>query len=126
MTPAQLHDALANGLTAQDIEDQEAEDEEFERMERESRPAPLLPLKELTNEQKKQPKAGRPGAVRCELRPDFQKAGSSRGSAKGDKTRPFCRRRQYGPHRPPAAPLRPALRRKEINHEHSAYCARSG
>ena len=32
MTPAQLHDALANGLTAQDIEDQEAEDEAFERL----------------------------------------------------------------------------------------------
>ena len=41
MTPAQLHDALANGLTAQQIEDQSAEDEEFERMERESQPAAL-------------------------------------------------------------------------------------
>ena len=41
MTPAQLHDALANGLTAQQIEDQSAEDDEFERMERESQPAAL-------------------------------------------------------------------------------------
>ena len=32
MTPAQYRDALANGLTAQDIEDQEAEDEAFERV----------------------------------------------------------------------------------------------
>lgn len=41
MTPAQLHDALANGLTAQQIKDQSAEDDEFERMERESQPAAL-------------------------------------------------------------------------------------
>lgn len=50
MTPAQIHDAHAQGLTEREIDDQIAEDEEFERMERDSRPAPLLPLKELTNE----------------------------------------------------------------------------
>lgn len=32
MTPAQRHEALANGLTQQEIDDMEAEDEEFDRI----------------------------------------------------------------------------------------------
>ena len=44
MTPAQYHDALANGLTAQDIEDQEAEDEAFQRIELQvNKPTPAQP-----------------------------------------------------------------------------------
>lgn len=41
MTPAQLHDAHAQGMSEREIDDQIAEDEAFERMERESQPAAL-------------------------------------------------------------------------------------
>ena len=44
MTPAQLHDALAQGLTQTDIDDQDAEDEAFDRMAQQaSSPAPAQP-----------------------------------------------------------------------------------
>ncbi|TSA15466.1 MAG: hypothetical protein D4R79_00630 [Comamonadaceae bacterium] len=44
MTPAQHHDALAQGLTQTDIDDQDAEDEAFDRMAQQaSSPAPAAP-----------------------------------------------------------------------------------
>ena len=63
MTPAQHHDALANGLTAQDIDDQEAEDEAFQRIQNQARAA-ALPV--LAGAETSCPKCGLRWPVPCQ------------------------------------------------------------